>query len=226
MGALVSLRAENCCESFKPWVFARFILMSSDTSDIESSSSVTSWNERERRSVERVKQLQSTAQSNRTERRIGELFLQDASKTRATARKGFSAESRASRNSARESSSEDVRGNQRRRGKGEIDRFAFKKDDYQRKRKEYPTTKSAPVKESPVGPASGLPHPTPDPRYNPPFARTAKVVVESKIWTGIRGGEGFLEWSRVSESGHQEWLSARQAPNKAWTITRSRSTKL
>ena len=104
------------------------------------------------------------------------------------------------------------RDNLERKGRGVIDRFAFREEDYKRVKRTTPTL---------TGPASGLPHPTPDPRYNPPLPRSTGVLSTTTTWSALVEEEGRLELSRVNEVGEQEWLSATALEAGEWTITRS-----
>jgi hypothetical protein len=117
------------------------------------------------------------------------------------------------------------RDNLERSGKGVIDRFSFKAEDYTR-------TRTAPrnegVKgereETCVGPESGLPIPEPDPRYNPPLPRDTRIRSETATWTGVVQEAGRLEFSRVNKDGNQEWLSAIEVEPREWKITTSKTT--
>ena len=105
------------------------------------------------------------------------------------------------------------RDNLERKGRGVIDRFKFKEADYKRvKRAAQPAV---------TGPASGNPHPTPDPRYNPPLPRTTGILSTTTTWNALVAEEGRLEFSRVSAEGEQEWLSAIAGETGQWTITTS-----
>ena len=105
------------------------------------------------------------------------------------------------------------RDNLERKGRGVIDRFAFREEDYKRVKR----TNHATV----TGPKSGLPHPTPDPRYNLPLPRTTGVISTTSTWSAVVEEEGRLELSRVNNYGEQEWLSAISVEAGEWTITKS-----
>jgi hypothetical protein len=105
------------------------------------------------------------------------------------------------------------RDNLERKGRGVIDRFEFREEDYKRVKR---TTH-----ETVTGPKSGLPHPTPDPHYNPPLPRTTGVRSTTTTWSALVEEEGRLELSRVNEVGEQEWLSAVSGGAGEWTITQS-----
>ena len=180
-------------------------------------------------SLASVKRKQVRAQQKRTDDRVYALKLQYEQASVAIEKKGWRRSSPSPEREEDESAKEVVRAAYERKGRGVIDRFVFHEEDYKRTLPTKPFRRGAtaqiPGEHILVGPASGLPHPTPDPRYNPPRSRTSRVISEKATWTGVSFDNGVLEWSRVTDSGHQEWLTATEVVEGEWSIARSKSTK-
>ena len=109
------------------------------------------------------------------------------------------------------------RDNLHRKGKGVIEKFGFKEEDYQKERKGRV--------EQETGTKLGLSAPTPDPRYNPPIQRNPGFETETATWTTLFEEEGRFEFSRVNEDANQEWISACEVNPKEWRIQQSRHRK-
>ena len=171
------------------------------------------------RTLASVKRRVRRDQQERTDARVEALRVEYGQASQAIARKGWKRVSPPPDQDHGSSSSESVRSNQERKGKGVIDRLGF--PTVEETQKNPPFLKWPSAKEVIVGPASGLPHPTPDPRYIFVEERTPRVVVESATWTGVAVSSGVFEWSRVDRYGHQEWLVAKELADGEWNLQKS-----
>ena len=181
-------------------------------------------------SLASVKRKLIRAQKKRTDDRVYALQLQCEQASAAIEKKGWRRCSPLPECEETASATEAVNAAYGRKGRGVIDRFVFHEEDYKRtlptKAFKKGATAQIPGEHILVGPASGLPHPSPDPRHYPPRSRTSRVVFEKATWSGVSVDNGVLEWSRVSDTGHKEWLAATEVVEGEWSITRSKSTKL
>ena len=111
-----------------------------------------------------------------------------------------------------------------RTGRGSIDRYGcYGTEQVETQGKERQPQQAR--KEILVGPASGLPPPTPDPRYNPLRIRSRQIHSETHTWTGLTQQTGRVEWSRINQAGDQEWISAVESSPREWKITLTHSSK-
>jgi hypothetical protein len=104
-----------------------------------------------------------------------------------------------------------ARDNLERKGRGVIDHYV--PEDYRRS--------SSSASPATTGPASGHPHPTPDPLHNPPLPRTTGIRSTTTTWRTFVEEQGRLELSRVNAAGTQEWLSAIEISPRVWEVTSS-----
>ena len=169
-----------------------------------------------------VKRQARREQQQRTDRRVRELQVQYDQTTRALDKKGWERCSPPREQDREESLSVASRSNLHRKGKGVIDRLGFPVTEEHQEPTSAPVSRPA---KTLVGPESGLPHPTPDPRYNPVPERTSRVVIESATWTGVQISNGKFEWSRVDKFGHQEWLVATEGQDGEWNLKKSVAIK-
>jgi hypothetical protein len=203
--------------------------MSGKKTPAYTSSSTTGRRSSRKLSLKSVRRDQTLAQQQRTDDKVAEV-------RRYNLEPGVSAhgdwtESHSDDSSETNSRSSVHEAGKARKGRGVIDRFQFQASDYRRKTstaKRKPTITEPTQRDIVVGPASGLPPPRPDPRLNPPVRdspRTSRILTERGTWTGVSIREGIFEWSRVNESGHQEWLTASDDYKGEWTLTRTKATK-
>ena len=220
--------------------------MSSNTQCEESSSSGAGKIQPLKLTLKSVKRKLVLAQQQRTDDRVAELRQEQDNELGSSASKGRNRRSqeRSPEPEIYTAQEADSRNIYSRKGRGVIDRFEFEDEELLRRRSTVrrvaataPRTKTEIAKSAAVnrdlkkhhykvGPASGLPPPIPDPRFNRTGPlRTSRITVDVATWTGVEVKNGVFEWSRVSSTGHQEWLSAREEQQGEWTIIRSKSTK-
>jgi len=186
-------------------------------------------------SLASVKRKLTRAQEERTKDKVHQLKVRQEQADAAIAKKGWRrcspSPERDDERSSSSSASDSRRITHDRKGKGVIDRFAFQEEDYTRKRSSKPLKRGStalfPGEHLWIGPQSGLPPPTPDPRCNPlPEGRSVgRVVTEKATWTGVTFQPGVLEWSRVNDCGQQEWLTASEVSAGEWSISRTKADR-